>query len=145
MLFQSISLKPLASARISTTSNAWSTVPNLMVPLSWHCMSQMDSLTVVVTGGYTTSTSTVAVGNPKSYFYNLFTKVWSNGPNLLTNRGDHGCSFIAGRDGKPTAIIAGGYFNGRMKSVEIYDRVLNAWQSGPDLPLYLNAFQVIFL
>ena len=119
-------------------------IPNLPVPLGSHCMAQMDSLTLAITGGYTTAGYSDCTR--KSYFLNLASKIWTEGPAMIAARGEHGCSFIAGRDGKPTAIVAGGHVQpspSRMDSVEIYNRALNKWESGTSLPQKINAFQVI--
>jgi hypothetical protein len=113
------------------------------VPLAWHCTSQMDSLTLAVTGGY--ATKNVKDCSQKSYFYHLATKTWTDGPLMIAQRAEHGCSFISGKDGKPTAIVVGGYVNAaltRLDSVEIYNRALDKWESGPALPDKLSAFQV---
>jgi hypothetical protein len=64
---------------------------------------------------------------------------------MIAKRAEHGCSFISGKDGKPTAIVVGGYVNAaftRLDSVEIYNRALDKWESGPTLPDKLSAFQV---
>ena len=142
-------------------SNYWGTLnsgapnpsPNtsLKTPLAKHCMAQMDSVSIVVTGGIGTGTGTgtAQVFSQKSNFYNLTTNTWSDfAPNLLTPRGEHGCSFIAGEDGKPTAIIAGGKTNvvfsllQRLKTVEIYNRALNIWESGPTMLQHISNFMV---
>lgn len=110
--------------------------------LSLHCMSQMDSTTVVVTGGYKTNPFKDA--SKSTYFYNLFSEKWTSGPDLVFETAEHGCSFISGKDGKPTAIVAGGINTAKLNAVQIYNRALDKWESGPPLPQALNGFQVCF-
>ena len=139
-------------------ADSWSTLstvaPNLTpssslkTALAWHCMAQMDSVTIVVTGGYVDSFLTYT---KKSNFYNLATNTWSDlAPDLLIPRAEHGCSFIVGEDGKPTAIVAGGETDPstttgirEQNTVEIYNRGLNIWESGPVMPNRLNGLMVI--
>jgi hypothetical protein len=81
-------------------------VTPLSVPLAFHCMAPMDSLTVVVTGGYTTKP--LKDVSRKTYFYNIVSKKWTEGPAMIGTRAEHGCSFITGKDGQPTTIVVGG-------------------------------------
>jgi hypothetical protein len=127
----------------TVTGKNWRNETPMTDPLAWHCASPMDSLTVVVTGGYLTSMPSNANYNKKSYFYNLVTKTWTPGPQLNILRAEHSCSFIKGKDGKPTAIIGGGVSLAvRQNTVEIYNRDLNKWEAGPPMTKSVNAFQV---
>ena len=116
--------------------------------LAGHCVSQIDSMYLVLSGGY----EFPGTGNlsQKTYvysWYNLDAKTMTNGPNLIKKRAEHGCSFITGTDGSPTAIVAGGLVAPKTEtnSVEIYSRELNKWQWGPNLPRRMTGFKVIFL
>jgi len=146
-------LKPAASILPSKTfsillkepdmESAWYKLNQFEIGLSWHCMSQMDSITLVVTGGYQQNPFSTCSQN--SYFYDLIFGRWSEGPMLKEVRAEHGCSFIGGRDGKPTAIIVGGYGSlksTRLQTVEIYNRILKKWESGPSLPRNFFYLQV---
>ena len=117
-------------------------LPNLKTGLAWHCMSQMDSLTLVVTGGCKSGAFTNCGLN--SYFYNLVTKLWTDGPPIKEMRTSHGCSFITGGDGKPTAIIVGGMNDrkSKLKTVEIYNRTLDRWESLREVPEFMASMQV---
>ena len=123
-------------AMLFRSSNfTWETLTPLKTKLAWHCMSQMDSVTIVVTGGYTDAQ--FGTYSKKSYFFNIITKSWaSSAPDLKIPRTEHGCSFITGQDGQPTAIIVGGHTTGliRQETVEIYNRTLNIWESGTPFP-----------
>jgi len=128
----------------SDLQSQWSKLADFEIGLSWHCMSQMDSVTIVVTGGYQKNPYSTCSQN--SYFYDLIFEKWSVGPKLKEMRAEHACTFIAGRDGKPTAIIAGGYVfpkPSRLQTVEIYNRISNQWESGPNLPGIFSYLQVL--
>ena len=127
-------------------SDAWNLDRKGSFKLVGHCVSQIDSMYLVVSGGY----EFPGVFSKKTYFYswyNFNAKTMRNGPNLIKNRTEHGCSFITGKDGSPTAIVAGGLVapNTETNSVEIYNRELNKWQWGPNLPHRMTGFKVIFL
>lgn len=107
-------------------------------------MSQMDSLTVAVTGGF--KTNPLGTLSQNSYFYNILNGVWTDGPLLKEMRAQHGCSLISGKDGKPTTIIAGGSDGKKkFKSVEIYNRNLNIWEKVQDLPTDMASMQVKYM
>ena len=121
-------------------SDAWVSITAPFRLVS-HCMSQMDSLTLVITGGK----SLKLVVGKSTYFYDLLNGQFrsQSEADLLTARANHGCSFITGPDGSPTAIIAGGEgARGALNSVEIYDRATGGWELGPNLPFVMKGFQV---
>ena len=92
-------------AALDESQPGWSTFPT-SIALAGHCMSQIDSMTLVLTGGYL-STGTGPY-RQRTYFFSWFSQQLTTGPNLITSRAEHGCSFITGMDGNPTAIVAGG-------------------------------------
>lgn len=113
--------------------------------LAGHCMSQLDSIYLVLTGGYHISAS--GLYSQSTYFYSWYNSngnLMTTGPDLMMGRAQHGCAFITGKDGVPTAIVAGGLVetNARTTSVEIFNRGLNKWESGPALPQPMSGFKV---
>ena len=132
-------------------SDPWELPSQTSFNLKYHCMSQMDSLTLVITGGMSGTAF-----SKQTYFYNLKTQKWDHEnvpplktPQLLSERIYHGCSFITDLDGQPTAIIAGGSksvdsttSSTSFDSVEVYNRALGTWESGPKLKEKMHAFQV---
>lgn len=125
------------------SANLWYGDSGGSYQLSRHCVSQSDSLTIVLTGGLGSGSG----ASQKTYFYPWFNYNAASmvpGPDMISKRYDHGCSFITGKDGNPTAIVAGGKDSTGMimKTVEIFNRALNKWESGPDLPAAVYGFTV---
>ena len=126
----------------ATDKTGWTNMPPY-VSLAAHCMSQIDSMTLVITGGV------IQVNHGQTlrhtHFYSWFSQQWTSGPDLTTSRAEHGCSFITGMDGNPTAIVAGGQVssNTSTSTVEIFNRALNKWESGPALPQTMSLFKVL--
>ena len=90
------------------TEHGWETVlPNVPVnTIDFHCMVQLNSTTVMVIGGSQGRESQ----SPKTYFFNMESKVWSEGPQLHYGRSGHGCATIR-RDNQSdlfSVIVAGG-------------------------------------
>ena len=74
--------------------------------IDFHCMVQLNSTTVMVIGG----TQGRESQSPKTYFFNMESKVWSEGPQLHYGRSGHGCATIR-RDNQSdlfSVIVAGG-------------------------------------
>ena len=112
------------------------------IALAGHCMSQIDSMTLVLTGGYLSSNGPFS---QRTYFFSWYNKKLTQGPDLTASRAEHGCSFITGMDGNPTAIVAGGRVSSNTftSTVEIFNRALNKWESGPALPKPMSLFKVL--
>jgi len=122
------------------SSNGWVS-DNTGVVLGMHCISQMDATTIFISGGY--GRAPFQDCRRSTYFFSQSTL--TPGPDMISQRAEHGCSFINDQDGIPTAIVVGGYCNTagiRTKGVEIFNRKLNIWESGPSLPIAMNTYQV---
>ena len=66
----------------------------------------------------------------------------TQGPSLTTARSSHSCSTMM--DGQKTLIVvSGGYNNGDLNSVEIYDPTDNTWHSGKNNLLITKMFILI--
>ena len=131
----------------SQNQNGWVTLQG-SIEFAGHCMSQLDSMYLVLTGGYRISSS--GFFSQGTYFYNWYNFNGSSvtaGPDLILNRAEHGCSFVTGKDGNPTAIVAGGLVASGVQTntVEFYNRATKKWESGPALPKPMSGFQVRFL
>ena len=72
-------------------------------------------------------------------------KVWMNGPVLNSPRYDHSCTKIIkdSKDPSLSIIVVGGYYLGRLKSVEILDENSSKWRMGPYLPVEILASGIV--
>ena len=128
------------SFRNKINSDEW-VINGTQIELGMHCMAQMDATTLLISGGY--GRAPYLDCRQSTYFYSQ--SKLTQGPDMITRRAEHGCSFINDRDGNPTAIVAGGHClatNGLWNAVEIYNRTLNIWESGPLLPVAMHMIQV---
>jgi len=111
-----------------------------------HCIAQVNATTLFISGGY--GRATFEDCRWSTYF--LTHSTLTPGPDMISKRAEHGCSFINDRDGTPTAIVAGGFCQATnlmdsgqaTNGVEIYNSALNEWERGPELPVALRVFQV---
>ena len=104
---------------------------NLPIALYRHCNIKINESTILITGGHPR-------GSKKSFFQNLKTGDWIEGPEMLVSRRSHGCAKFK-FEGRPIAITAGGKGNiGR--SVEWFDlgQPQKGWQKGDLLLLCLS-------
>lgn len=111
------------------------------IELGMHCIAQMDANTLFISGGY--GRAPYQDCRWSTYFFSQ--SKLTPGPDMISRRAEHGCSFINDRDGNPTAIVAGGHClatDEKAKTVEILNRTLNIWEIGPDLPIALYMIQV---
>ena len=93
---------------------------NLPIALFRHCNIQINDSTILITDGHSN----------KSFFQNLKTGDWIEGPEMLVPRLGHGCTKFK-FEGRSIAIVAGGTRNiGR--SVEWLDlgQLNKGWQEG---------------
>jgi len=103
----------------------------LPMALNGHCLVEFDTH-VILTGGISSS------GYEKKTFKLRKEDIdsnngaaWEEGPDLLEARRYHGCTNI-----DQLAIVAGGYGNSRLASVEVFDG--KKWVSGKLLKIFQN-------
>ena len=94
---------------------------------------KIDETTILVTGGITdkVSTNINPEASTKTYFHNLVTNTWIDGPDMLHRRASHACQKMGSM-----FIVAGGR-GSETKSVEYLDsqNLEIGWRMMAPLPL----------
>ena len=98
-----------------------------------HCMVQVNLTTVMIIGGMNSSF------HDATYLFNSVTEKWMPGPPLQKARRAQNCARIKTQNKQPyfSIIVAGGYDDTFLSSVEILDDVNGNWRYGPPLPVPL--------
>jgi hypothetical protein len=134
------SVSYLNSAEMLTEEGWESNIPSLPVKIYQHCMVTVNSTTVMAIGGYQNGQQ-----SGKTFYITFGEKSWTEGPELKIKRDSHSCGKI--RRNKQSQdmsiIVAGGYDNSYLSSVEILDEGSNEWQTGPELPLGIYGSQMV--
>lgn len=97
---------------------------------------------MLVTGGQSTASATVTTVRS----YDITGARWATLAPLAIARQRHGCThFKEGESDR--VIVAGGIGTSSvtLDSVEIYDPALNAWTSGPALPLPVSHLELVLV
>jgi hypothetical protein len=134
----------LNSAEMLTEEGWESNIPSLPVTIAFHCM---------VTVNATTATTVMVIGgiqngfqeSGKTFYFTFGEESWTEGPELKNKRFDHICGKIR-RDKdiqELSIIVAGGYDDSYLSSVEILDEGSNEWQRGPELPFGIDNSQLV--
>lgn len=123
---------PLKSSELRWSNGTWGAGPVLPVPITGHCVVQIQRDLSVIIGGKPYH---------DNYIYNWRTRKWSTFYQLQTSRFYHGCGLIRnnvlGSGFDQDIIVVGGASNtdeNVLKSTEIYKSDVNNWEIGPDFP-----------
>ncbi len=129
------------SAEMLTEEGWESNIPSLPVTISFHCMVTVNSTTVMVIGGNQNG----PYYSGKTFYFTFGEEIWNEGPELKNKRFDHNCGKIRrDKDSQELSIIvAGGYDDSYLSSVEILDEGSNEWQTGPELPFGIDNSQLV--
>ncbi len=116
------------------TEEGWkTTLPQLPFPVAGHCMTQLDS------------TSVIAMLGKSSFILQNLNDGWVEGPVLTYSRWGPSCARI--RNNKDSlefsVIVVGGDNGALMTSTEILDQGASIWQTGPDLPFGIDVAELI--
>lgn len=105
-------------------------VTDMPVTLQYHCMVTINATTAAVIGGREKWSE--YHGN-KTFFYNVGSKEWTQGPDLQKGRSGHSCGMVRQGEGsnKFSIVVAGGI--GAERSVEFLDEGSDTWRFGADL------------
>ncbi len=130
----------LNSAEMLTEEGWESNIPSLPVTIQDHCMVTVNSTTVMAIGG-----SQNGQVSGKTFYFTFGEESWTEGPELKNKRRYHSCGKIKrNKDSQEMSIIvAGGYDNSYLSSVEILDEGSNEWQTGPELPFGISSSQMV--
>jgi hypothetical protein len=71
--------------------------PDTPKPVSGHCLVQINETTILMTGGG---------GSNETYFFNVNTSNWTQGPNMIENRTFHSCGIFY-LNKQLTVLVAG--------------------------------------
>ena len=120
---------------ISTTEKI--DLPDFPQNLWLHCNVLLNNTHLLTTGG----TKGRDCDSKKTFILNLETKIWTDGPEMLENRCNHGCPKVKVGDDQEFVIIYGGdqESNGAVSSeyLNVLD-IGSGWKKGPDLAKKLS-------
>lgn len=129
---------------------------DLPIALNQHCLAQVNSRQVILTGGYghgeEGSTAFTGFGpdgdfgwSKSTYLFNIQDRTWSEAGDLRLERDSHGCA-VFHFDSTKVIVVAGG-FSKRASDTTVeflrMDELSRGWQSGPKLPWSLNRFTLL--
>jgi N-acetylneuraminic acid mutarotase len=123
------------------TENGWeSNTPSLPVTIEVHCTVTVNSTTVMVIGG-----EQDGLTSGKTFYFTLGDESWIEGPELKYKRYRHTCGKVR-RDKESqdmSIVVAGGWGESFLASVEILDEGSNEWRTGPELPFGVRYSQMV--
>ena len=111
--------------------------PKLPYKMAFHCVAKIGENVVAFSGGWNGNSYT-----NQTVFYDLNSETWESGPDLKQAREYHSCSAFQ-QNNSTFLVVAGGWYNDFIASVEILDFETNQWLEGPDLPKAMGHFQMI--
>jgi hypothetical protein len=123
------------------TEQGWKILSlSLPITIFYHCSVLYNATTVMIIGGYQNG-----LRSPNTFLFNTENEVWMEGPPLMIERNSHSCGRIrqGSHSNEFSIIVAGGWNDSQMSSVEILDRGTNEWRRGPDLPYGIQLSQMI--
>ena len=101
-----------------------------------HCLININETTILLTGGYDGSV------RKTTYFFNILTRKWTNGPDLITARESHTCASFMNRNRTIAIIMMGNDLNNvKTESVEMLalDEIEGGWFKGPKIYDFISA------
>jgi hypothetical protein len=130
----------LNSAEMLTEEGWKSNIPALPVTIYGHCMVTVNSTTVIAISGYQNDQY-----SGKTFYFTFGEESWTEGPELKNKRAVHSCGKIRRNkeSQEMSIIVAGGYDDSFLSSVEILHEGSNEWQTGPELPFGIYYSQMV--
>jgi hypothetical protein len=130
----------LNSAEMLTEEGWESNIPSLLVTIRGHCMVTVNSTTVMAIGGWQNNQA-----SRKTFYFTFGEQSWTEGPELKNKRSYHSCGKIRRNkeSQEMSIIVAGGWDDSYLSSVEILDEGSNEWQTGPELPFRIGLSQMV--
>ena len=95
---------PLSSTEIVNVQASYASVekgPELPEPMVGHCIVQLNLSTVLFMGGGPSTTK-------KTFFYEMTTQTWTNGPDMNYGRAYFGCGLMQTATGSSIVVVSGG-------------------------------------
>jgi N-acetylneuraminic acid mutarotase len=131
---------PVNSAEMLTEEGWESNVPSLPVTIYSHCMVTVNSTTVMVIGGIQNGQY-----SGKTFYFTFGEESWTEGLELNHKRTGNSCGKIKRNkeSQEMSIIVAGGYDNSHLSSIEILNEGSNEWQTGPELPFGIGYSQMV--
>ena len=114
----------LATAETLTKNGFDKALLKLPVEIRGHCMIVMNSSRLILLGGLQNGAFSV-----KTHILNTENLLWLEGPQLKSFRDKPGCGKISkdGRGTEQSIIVAGGFYNKPVSSIEILDVGSSEW------------------
>ena len=107
-------------------------------PVFSHTIHNINKMTSILIGGYTTTTSE----SKKTYFYNHASNKWTSGPKLINGRMSHTAGVLFDHDTREQHIaVVGGW---GLDSVELLLHGKNVWKLGTTFKIFASFKQFAF-
>ncbi len=79
--------------------------PDLPYVLGRHCMAAINESTLILTGG---SSNEESRSQYKSWYFDVYSETWTEGPEMNHEYGSHGCAVFIGPGGQKVVAVANG-------------------------------------
>ena len=99
----------------------------------YFCLVNVNSTHTLIAGGYPTDEA--------SWLYDWTAGAWDQTGNLTEGRFRHGCAVLDGQG----VLVAGGYYDRPLYSVELYDPETGIWTLQPSLPQDIDPQHLVLL
>ena len=122
----------LSSVEHTSDGRNFETLPSMPIPLVSHCLVSLDGDEdgdLFVTGGYADS-------DPNKRAFLFKNGSWKEMESMPTARQSLMCGPVRSQPGGPVEkiVVTGGYKDGRLATVEVYNVKENSWETADDLP-----------
>lgn len=100
--------------------------PEMPYPAFIPCALKVNSTHVLLAGGYNGNDELVS-----AYLLSVIDGKWTELPDMRQKRNRHSCGLVNGAD----VVVAGGWGDRDLSSVEMYSLKAEGWRDGPRLPV----------
>jgi len=132
----------LSTTEIVTEEGQVTPGPEMPVAVFYHSIASLDEKTWILTGGYTSTTSST----DETWFFDPVSQEFQQGPPLITGRYDHASATLKDQDTKENIVaVVGGYSvaGGFLDSTEFLRN--GEWSPGPQMPKKLQGLSAVVL
>jgi len=132
--------RKLSTTEIVTEEGRVTPGPEMPVAVYRHSIASLDEKTWILTGGYTSTTSST----DETWFFDPVSKEFKQGPPLITGRRLHASATLQDKDTKENIVaVVGGYNGGYLDSTEFLRN--GEWSSGPQMPKRLRGLSAVVI
>jgi len=130
----------LSTTEIVTEEGQVTPGPEMPAAVFYHSISSLNATTSILTGGYTSATSSSDV----TWYFDHVSQEFQQGPPLITGRKWHSSATLQDHDTKEDIVaVVGGYNRGALDSAEFLRN--GEWTAGPKMPKKLRGLSAVVL